>query len=126
MRIVEPRFSVPFSIFKEKMTPNSRNLLVFLFSLSDFKGMARVSYKDIREGTGIGSDATVKSALSFLRKKGWIFFTKRGGPRSNIIFLEIPTRLRKKDVPHRVHIERAKTVKSLQKVVEFPRALSGT
>lgn len=111
MRITERRFSLPFCIFDEEMPDKTFRLLSYLFSISDFKGASRPGYREMKKAAGIGSDATVKAALDYLRKEGWIFHIKKGGSNASTIMLDIPSRLRKKDLPADVYISRAKSAK---------------
>lgn len=61
----------------------------------------------MKQGADIGSDATVKSSLDYLRGAGWIIFTKKGGSHNATICLGVPERLRSKDVPMAVYRGRA-------------------
>jgi hypothetical protein len=108
MRIIERRFSLPFCIFDEDMPDKAFRLLCFLFSVSDFKGASRPGYREMKNATGIGSDATVKASLDYLRESGWIFHIKKGGSNASTILLDIPSRLREKDLPFDVHVARSK------------------
>lgn len=99
MRITEPRFSVPMAVFKESMPDKAFRLLSYLFSISDFKGASRPGYRAMKAGAEIGSDATVKASLEYLKKQGWIWHIKKGGSNRMTIALDIPERLRQKDIP---------------------------
>lgn len=107
MRFPERGFSIPFTIFAEPMPDKAFRLLCFLFSVSDFRGTCRPGYALMKRGADIGSDATVKSSLDYLRGAGWIIFTKKGGSHNTTIGLSIPGRLRSKDVPMAVYRGRA-------------------
>lgn len=130
MRIIEHRFSLPFAVFMEPMPDKAFRLLCFLFSISDFRGGCRPGYQAMKQGAEIGSDATVKASLEYLRTKGWIWDIKKGGSKRMTIVLEIPSRLRQKDIPMavfrgRVSIKEGKTVlqsvkKKSEKVIVFP------
>lgn len=95
----EHRFSLPFAIFEEPMPDKALRLLVYLFSISNYQGICRPGYRGMKAGAEIGSNATVKACLDLLQKRGWIWTIKKGGSNNSTVALEIPSRLRKKDVP---------------------------
>lgn len=100
MKIRQYQFTIPKCIFDEPMPAKQFVLLCFLFSKSDFGGMARPGYaamkRAIRGKEGeVGCDSTIRRMLVSLQKLGWIWHIKRSNGIA-AIYLRIPPRLVKK------------------------------
>ena len=103
MRTKDPRFSVPFCIFNEPMPAKMFVCLVYLISVSSVDGMCKPGYeamkRAMRDADGDkGSNATVRTCLMGLNKRGWIFSMKKTNGRM-VIVLRVPYRFRKQKLP---------------------------
>lgn len=99
MKLRVARFTVPDCALAEPMPGKMFKLLIYLVKVSRYGGECRPGYRAMRaamrdEEGDKGSNATVRSALVELKKRGWIFaMRKTNGLMA--IYLQIPLRFRK-------------------------------
>ncbi len=86
-------FAVPRAIFAERMPAKTRDLLVFLFSVSMSGGECSPGWLAIENATG-QSDDTARVRLQWLKKRGWISHTRRRQAGPMLIYVRVPARLR--------------------------------
>jgi len=99
MKLRVARFTVPDCALAEPMPGKMFKLLIYLIKISRYGGECRPGYKAMKHAMrdcdgDAGSNHTVRSALTELKRRGWIFnMRKTNGLMA--IYLQIPLRFRK-------------------------------
>ena len=100
MRFSDEKCYFPACVWMEPMPHKDRVVLIYLFSLSKFKGECRPGIKGLMEAVQqshghLGCPKQMKSILDRLQKSGWVIERKRKRSGNAEIHIQIPIRYRK-------------------------------